>query len=119
MSIFAIAVVTVILCTVFMGCTQSEEDYYNDIAEDVAKFNEKYDDILANLNKANFSVTFSFNTHYNAALTRGSSDSKGWDSFENAYNDFYDSIGKQDPNIFDNIFGTKTDAQKAIDDLGV
>lgn len=119
MSIFAIAVVAVILCTVFMGCTQSEEDYYNDIAEDVAKFNEKYDDILANLNKANFSVTFSFNTHYNAALTRGSSDSKGWDSFENAYNDFYDSIGKQDPNIFDNIFGTKTDAQKAIDDLGV
>ena len=118
-SILAIVVVAVLLCTVFMACSQSEEDYYNDIAKDVEKFNEQYDDILANLNKANFSVSFSFNTHYNAAITRGSKDSKGWDSFENAYNSFYDSIGKEDPNIFDNILGTKTDAQKAIDDLGV
>lgn len=115
----AVILVAVIACTALIGCTQSEEDYYNEIASDVAKFNEQYDDILGNLYSANFSVSFSFDTHYNASLVRGSADSKGWDSFENAYNAFYESIGKQDPNIFDNVFGTKTDAQKAIDDLDV
>lgn len=119
LSIFAIVVVAVLLCTAFIGCSQSEEDYYADIQKDIEKFNEQYDDILANLYKANFTVNFNFNTHYNAALVRGSAQEKGWDSFENAYNAFYESIGKEDPNIFDNIFGTKTDAQKAIDDLGV
>ena len=32
-SILAIVVVAVLLCTVFMACSQSEEDYYNDIAQ--------------------------------------------------------------------------------------
>lgn len=119
MTIFAIVVIAVVIGTVFAGCSQSEEEYYNDIAKDIAKFNEQYDDILANLNKANFTVTFNYNTHYNASLVRGSADEKGWDSFENAYKAFYESIGKSDPNIFDKVFGTKTDAQKAIDELGV
>lgn len=110
----AVIILTVILGVMFTGCSQTEDEYYAEMYEDIKEFNTQYGKILDNLYKANFSVSFDFNTHYNASIERGTEKEKGWDAFEKAYNDFYESIGIQDPNFFEKLFGSKSDAQKNI-----
>ena len=80
----AVIILTVILGVMFTGCSQTEDEYYAEMYEDIKEFNTQYGKILDNLYKANFSVSFDFNTHYNASIERGTENEKGWDAFEKA-----------------------------------
>lgn len=116
--IIATVMTVCILATMFAGCSQSEEEFFTEIKDGVEEFNTKYVDILANLKKAQFSAEFSIERHFNAAMDRGSESSKGWDQFEKAYNELYDSYAP-DNNFIEDLFGNKSEEQEAIDALGM
>lgn len=107
-----------ILAAMFAGCSQTEEEFYTEIKDGVEEFNTKYVDILANLKKAQFSAEFSIERHFNAAMDRGTTEDKGWDQFEKAYNELYDSYAP-DNNFIEDLFGNKSEEQEAIDALGM
>ncbi len=107
-----------ILAAMFAGCSQSEEEFFTEIKDGVEEFNTKYVDILANLKEAQFSAEFSIERHFNAAMDRGTTENKGWDQFEKAYKDLYDSYAP-DNNFIEDLFGNKSEEQEAIDALGM
>lgn len=114
----AIAVTICVFATAFVGCSQSEEDYYAEIEQGVSEFASKYDEILTNLKAANFSASFSVERHFNAAMSRGSEESKGWDQFEKVYNELYDTFAP-DNNFIEDLLGKKSEEQEKIDALGM
>lgn len=116
--IIATVMTVCILATMFAGCSQSEEEFFTEIKDGVEEFNTKYVDILANLKKAQFSAEFSIERHFNAAMDRGTTEDKGWDQFEKAYNELYDSYAP-DNNFIEDLFGNKSEEQEAIDALGM
>lgn len=116
--IIATVMTVCILATMFAGCSQSEEEFFTEIKDGVEEFNTKYVDILANLKEAQFSAEFSIERHFNAAMDRGTTKSKGWDQFEEAYNKLYDSYAP-DNNFIEDLFGNKSEEQEAIDALGM
>lgn len=116
--IIATVMTVCILATMFAGCSQSEEEFFTEIKDGVEEFNTKYVDILANLKEAQFSAEFSIERHFNAAMDRGTSEDKGWDQFEKAYNELYDSYAP-DNNFIEDLFGNKSEEQEAIDALGM
>lgn len=116
--IIATVMTVCILATMFAGCSQSEEEFFTEIKDGVEEFNTKYVDILANLKEAQFSAEFSIERHFNAAMDRGTTKSKGWDQFEQAYNKLYDSYAP-DNNFIEDLFGNKSEEQEAIDALGM
>lgn len=116
--IIATVMTVCILATMFAGCSQSEEEFFTEIKDGVEEFNTKYADILANLKEAQFSAEFSIERHFNAAMDRGTTKSKGWDQFEQAYNKLYDSYAP-DNNFIEDLFGNKSEEQEAIDALGM
>lgn len=116
--IIATVMTVCILATMFAGCSQSEEEFFTEIKDGVEEFNTKYVDILANLKKAQFSAEFSIERHFNAAMDRGTTKSKGWDQFEKAYNKLYDAYAP-DNNFIEDLFGNKSEEQEAIDALGM
>lgn len=116
--IIATVMTVCILATMFAGCSQSEEEFFTEIKDGVEEFNTKYVDILANLKKAQFSAEFSIERHFNAAMDRGTTEDKGWDQFEKAYNKLYDAYAP-DNNFIEDLFGNKSEEQEAIDALGM
>lgn len=116
--IIATVMTVCILATMFAGCSQSEEEFFTEIKDGVEEFNTKYVDILANLKEAQFSAEFSIERHFNAAMDRGTTEDKGWDQFEKAYNKLYDSYAP-DNNFIEDLFGNKSEEQEAIDALGM
>lgn len=116
--IIATVMTVCILATMFAGCSQSEEEFFTEIKDGVEEFNTKYVDILANLKEAQFSAEFSIERHFNAAMDRGTTEIKGWDQFEKAYNKLYDSYAP-DNNFIEDLFGNKSEEQEAIDALGM
>ena len=116
--IIATVMTVCILATMFAGCSQSEEEFFTEIKDGVEEFNTKYVDILANLKEAQFSAEFSIERHFNAAMDRGTTENKGWDQFEKAYNKLYDSYAP-DNNFIEDLFGNKSEEQEAIDALGM
>lgn len=116
--IIATVMTVCILATMFAGCSQSEEEFFTEIKDGVEEFNTKYVAILANLKEAQFSAEFSIERHFNAAMDRGTTKSKGWDQFEQAYNKLYDSYAP-DNNFIEDLFGNKSEEQEAIDALGM
>ena len=116
--IIATVMTVCILATMFAGCSQSEEEFFTEIKDGVEEFNTKYVDILANLKEAQFSAEFSIERHFNAAMDRGTTKSKGWDQFEEEYNELYDSYAP-DNNFIEDLFGNKSEEQEAIDALGM
>lgn len=116
--IIATVMTVCILATMFAGCSQSEEEFFTEIKDGVEEFNTKYVDILANLKKAQFSAEFSIERHFNAAMDRGTTEIKGWDQFEKAYNKLYNSYAP-DNNFIEDLFGNKSEEQEAIDALGM
>lgn len=116
--IIATVMTVCILATMFAGCSQSEEEFFTEIKDGVEEFNTKYVDILANLKEAQFSAEFSIERHFNAAMDRGTTEDKGWDQFEKAYNELYDSYAP-DNNFIEDLFGNKSEEQEAIDALGM
>ena len=116
--IIATVMTVCILATMFAGCSQSEEEFFTEIKDGVEEFNTKYADILANLKEAQFSAEFSIERHFNAAMDRGTTEDKGWDQFEKAYNELYDSYAP-DNNFIEDLFGNKSEEQEAIDALGM
>ena len=83
--IIATVMTVCILATMFAGCSQSEEEFFTEIKDGVEEFNTKYVDILANLKEAQFSAEFSIERHFNAAMDRGTTESKGWDQIGRAH----------------------------------
>lgn len=116
--IIATVMTVCILATMFAGCSQSEEEFFTEIKDGVEEFNTKYVDILANLKEAQFSAEFSIERHFNAAMDRGTTEDKGWDQFEKAYNKLYDAYAP-DNNFIEDLFGNKSEEQEAIDALGM
>ena len=116
--IIATVMTVCILATMFAGCSQSEEEFFTEIKDGVEEFNTKYTGILANLKEAQFSAEFSIERHFNAAMDRGTTGSKGWDQFEKAYNKLYDAYAP-DNNFIEDLFGNKSEEQEAIDALGM
>ena len=116
--IIATVMTVCILATMFAGCSQSEEEFFTEIKDGVEEFNTKYVDILANLKEAQFSAEFSIERHFNAAMDRGTTENKGWDQFEKAYNKLYDAYAP-DNNFIEDLFGNKSEEQEAIDALGM
>ena len=116
--IIATVMTVCILATMFAGCSQTEEEFFGEIKDGVEEFNTKYVDILDNLKGARFSATFSLERHFNAAMDRGTETSKGWDRFEQAYNELYDAYAP-DNNFIEDLFGKKSEQQEAIDALGM
>lgn len=116
--IIATVMTVCILATMFAGCSQSEEEFFTEIKDGVEEFNTKYVGILANLKEAQFSAEFSIERHFNAAMDRGTTEDKGWDQFEKAYNELYDSYAP-DNNFIEDLFGNKSEEQEAIDALGM
>ena len=116
--IIATVMTVCILTTMFAGCSQSEEEFFTEIKDGVEEFNTKYVGILANLKEAQFSAEFSIERHFNAAMDRGTTEDKGWDQFEKAYNELYDSYAP-DNNFIEDLFGNKSEEQEAIDALGM
>lgn len=116
--IIATVMTVCILATMFAGCSQSEEEFFTEIKDGVEEFNTKYVGILANLKEAQFSAEFSIERHFNAAMDRGTTEDKGWDQFEKAYNKLYDSYAP-DNNFIEDLFGNKSEEQEAIDALGM
>lgn len=116
--IIATVMTVCILATMFAGCSQSEEEFFTEIKDGVEEFNTKYVGILANLKEAQFSAEFSIERHFNAAMDRGTTENKGWDQFEKAYNKLYDSYAP-DNNFIEDLFGNKSEEQEAIDALGM
>ncbi len=114
----AIIAVICLLATVFVGCSQSEEEYYQSIEDDMKDFESKYESILANLQQASFTTEFAVERHFNAAIERGTSSDKGWDRYEKMYNALSDELADEDSNFLDDLFGTKSDRQQALADLG-
>lgn len=116
--IIATVMTVCILATMFAGCSQSEEEFFTEIKDGVEEFNTKYVGILANLKEAQFSAEFSIERHFNAAMDRGTTEDKGWDQFEKAYNKLYDAYAP-DNNFIEDLFGNKSEEQEAIDALGM
>lgn len=77
---FAIIAALVLVCTVFASfaaCTQTEKDYYDEIAASVDKYSETYSTLYETLKNANFKTEFTSFRNYSDTAIRGSESKEG------------------------------------------
>lgn len=117
-AITAVAVMICILAVTFASCSQTEEEFYASIEEGVTEFADKYSEIYANLGSADFRTSFTVERHFNAAMVRGTAESKGWDQYENMYNALMDALADEDQSFIDGLFGRDSERQSDVKELG-